>query len=102
MPNHTFYKKKFTVCLLTTYKKNVKPDKNRRKIWRIIRILQILHLVGKTNNLGKTNNKIKKLGVIEIINIKEIESEILDETKAPEEIRTKLRKLETAIMKKGF
>ena len=37
--------------------------------------------------------------MIERINIKEIESEILDETKALEEIKTRL---ETTIMKKRF
>ena len=36
------------------------------------------------------------------INIKQIESKILDETKALEEIETKLRKLETRIMEKRF
>ena len=40
--------------------------------------------------------------MIERINIKEIESEILDKTKALKEIETKLRKLETKVMKKRF
>ena len=49
-----------------------------------------------------TNNKIKKHEVIERIIIKEIESKILDGTKALEEITTTLRKLDTTIVKKGF
>ena len=38
--------------------------------------------------------------MIERINIKEIVPEILDETKASEEIKTKLKKVETTIMKR--
>ena len=38
--------------------------------------------------------------MIERINIKEIVPEILDETKASEEIKTKLTKIETTIMKR--
>ena len=38
--------------------------------------------------------------MIERINIKEIVPEILDETKASEEIKTKLKKIETTIMKR--
>ena len=49
-----------------------------------------------------TNNKIKKHEVIERVIIKEIESKILDGTKALEEITTTLRKIDTTIMKKGF
>ena len=52
--------------------------------------------------LKKINKKIEKHEIIGRINIKEIESEILDETKALEEIKTKLKKLETKVMKKRF
>ena len=53
-------------------------------------------------NQKRQFKKIDKHKVIERINIKEIESEILDETKALDEMETKLRKLETKAMKKGF
>ena len=52
--------------------------------------------------LKKINQKLEKHEIIERINIKEIETEILNETKAIEEIETKLEKLKTVIMKKGF
>ena len=57
-------------------------------------------LLEEQKKLEKTIQKIEKHKVIERINIKEIESETLDETKALEEIETKLRKLETKVMKK--
>ena len=56
-------------------------------------------MLEEQEKLEKINNKIKKHEMIERINIKEIESEILDETKALEEIKTRL---ETTIMKKRF
>ena len=59
-------------------------------------------LLEEQKKLEKTIQKIEKHKVIERINIKEIESETLDETKALEEIETKLRKLETKVMKKRF
>ena len=59
-------------------------------------------LLEEQKKLKMINNKIKKHEIIEGINIKEIESEILDKTKVPEEIKTKLKKLETTIMKKRF
>ena len=59
-------------------------------------------LLEEQKKLEKTIQKIEKHKVIERINIKEIESETLDETKALEEIETKLRKLETKAMKKRF
>ena len=59
-------------------------------------------LLEEQKKLEKTIQKIDKHKVIERINIKEMESEILDETKALEEIETKLRKLETKAMKKRF
>ena len=59
-------------------------------------------LLEEQKKLEKTIQKIDKHKVIERINIKEMESEILDETKALEEIETKLRKLETKVMKKRF
>ena len=52
--------------------------------------------------LEKINNKIKKHEVIEKINIKEIESEIIYETKALEKIKTTLRNVKITIMKKRF
>ena len=42
--------------------------------------------------LEEINKKIEKHEMLERISIKEIESEILDETKALEEIETKLEK----------
>ena len=59
-------------------------------------------LLEEQKKLEKTIQKIDKHKVIERINIKEIESEIPDETKALDEMETKLRKLETKAMKKGF
>ena len=59
-------------------------------------------LLEEQKKLEKTIQKIEKHKVIERINIKEIESETFDETKALEEIETKLRKLETKVMKKRF
>ena len=59
-------------------------------------------LLEEQKKLEKTIQKIEKHKVIERINIKEIESETLDETKALEEIETKLRKLETKVMKERF
>ena len=56
----------------------------------------------ENEELEKINRKIEKHEIIERINIKEIESEILDETKALEEIEIKLSKLKTTIMKKRF
>ena len=56
-------------------------------------------MLEEQEKLEKIKNKIKKHEMIERINIKEIESEILDETKALEEIKTRL---ETTIMKKRF
>ena len=50
--------------------------------------------------LKKINSKINRHEMIERINIKEIVPEILDETKASEEIKTKLKKVETTIMKR--
>lgn len=52
--------------------------------------------------LDYINNKIKKHEIIERINIKYVESEILDKAKGLEEIKTKLRKVETTMIKKGF
>ena len=57
-------------------------------------------LLEEHKKLEKINKKIDKYEIIETINIKEIESNILDETKALEEIKTKLRKVETKIFKK--
>ena len=48
------------------------------------------------------NQKRQNREIIERINIKEIESEIFDETKALEKIERRLSKLETAISKKRF
>ena len=60
-------------------------------------------LLEENKNLEKIYQKIEKHEIIERINIKEIESEIPDETKVLEEIETELKKLETKIMKKkGF
>ena len=59
-------------------------------------------LLEEQKKLEKTIQKIDKHKVIERINIKEIESEIPDETKALDEMETKLRKLETKAMKKRF
>ena len=52
--------------------------------------------------LEKINQKIEQHEIKERINIKEIESEILDETKAFEEIKSQLRKLEKTVMKIGL
>ena len=60
-------------------------------------------LLEENKNLEKIYQRIEKHEIIERINIKEIESEIPDETKVPEETETELIKLETKIMKKkGF
>ena len=48
------------------------------------------------------NQKRQNREIIERINIKEIESEIFDETKALEKIERRLSKLETPISKKKF
>ena len=60
-------------------KKNVKP-KNMEKIYR-----QLLeNLLEEHKKLEKINKIVEKHEIIERINIKEIVSEILDETKALE------------------
>ena len=59
-------------------------------------------MLDENKKLQKINKKTEKHEIIESINIREIESETLDETKALEEIETKLEKLETTIMKKRF
>ena len=46
-------------------------------------------MLDENKKLRKINKKIEKHEIIESINIKEIESETLDETKALEEIETK-------------
>ena len=52
--------------------------------------------------LEKINKRIEKFEILEKVTIKEIGSEIFDKTKLLEEIKTKLRKVKTTIMKKGF
>ena len=56
----------------------------------------------ENKKLEEINRKTEKHEIIERFNIKEIESEILDERKAPEKIETKLEKLEIVIVKKRF
>ena len=86
----------YSFCL-PHIKKNVKPDKNRKRIWRIVR-----RNIKRTKKVVKINQKIEKHEIIEGNNIKGIESEILDETKVLEEIETKLEKIEKVKMKKRF
>ena len=56
----------------------------------------------ENKKLEEINRTTEKHEIIERFNIKEIESEILDERKAPEKIETKLEKLEIVIVKKRF
>ena len=62
----------------------------------------IEELLEEHKKLEKINQKIEQHEIKERINIKEIESEILDETKAFEEIKSQLRKLEKTVMKIGL
>ena len=59
-------------------------------------------LLEEHKKLEKINQKIEQHEIKERINIKEIETEILDETKAFEEIKSQLRKLEKTVMKIGL
>ena len=59
-------------------------------------------MIEEQKKAKKINKKIEKHEIIEIINIKEKEPEILDKTKALRKIETKLKKLETKVMKKKF
>ena len=79
----------FFLHFCSSHIKNVNPNKHDE-------------LSEENKELEKINQKIEKHEIIERINIKEIESEILDETKALEEIEIKLSKLKTTIMKKRF
>ena len=56
----------------------------------------------KIKKQKKQIRKIEKHQIIERIYIKGIESQILNETKAFEEIETRLEKMEKTIMKKCF
>ena len=82
--------------MFTTHKKNVKPNKNRMKIWRIIKIVR------RTKKIENINNNINKYEIIERFNIKEIELEIRDETKAFEEIKNKIKKIRANNNEKRF
>ena len=62
----------------------------------------IEELIEEQKEPEKKNGKIMKHEIIERLNIKQIESEILHETKVLDEIKTELRKLKTTIVKKGF
>ena len=66
-------------------------------------------LLEEDKKLEKINKRIEKFEILERVDTKEkikfikrIETEILDETKVFEETETKLRKVETTIMKKAF
>ena len=95
MPNHPFYKIFFYFFVYYT-QKNVKPNKNRMKIWRIIKIVR------RTKKIENINNNINKYEIIERFNIKEIELEIRDETKAFEEIKNKIKKIRANNNEKRF
>ena len=88
--------------MCTLYKKNVKAnnhertEKNGRNIWRINR-----GIIRRNIRRAKKTKK-RETWVIEKINIKGIEPETFDATKALEEIKTKLRELKTKMMKKKF
>ena len=95
MPNHPFYKFFFYFFVYYT-QKNVKPNKNRMKIWRIIKIVR------RIKKIENINNNINKYEIIERFNIKEIELEIRDETKAFEEIKNKIKKIRANNNEKKF
>ena len=62
----------------------------------------IVELLDEKKKLGKINDEIMKHKIIERFNINKMESKILDETKVLHEIKTRLRKLKTKKIKKGF
>ena len=66
------------------------------KIWRIIKIVR------RTKKIENINNNINKYEIIERFNIKEIELEIRDETKAFEEIKNKIKKIRANNNEKRF
>ena len=87
------------MLMFTTHKKKPSPTKIEKRYEQLLE-----KVLEEQNKLEKISNKIEKHEIIERINIKEetelvkrIETEILDETKALEEIRTKLRKVKTLI-----
>ena len=64
--------------------------------WRIIKIVR------RTKKIENINNNINKYEIIERFNIKEIELEIRDETKAFEEIKNKIKKIRANNNEKRF
>ena len=79
------------------------PDKNEKSFKEseeeLIDELAKQRKQRKQRKLGEINGKIMKHRIIEKLNIREIEPEILDETKVYGEIK-RLRKLKTKIIKK--
>ena len=77
------------------------PDKNEKSFKESEEELKDeLAKQRKQRKLEEINDKIMKHGIIEKLNIREIEPEILDETKVYGKIKTRLRKLKTIIIKK--
>ena len=90
--------------MFTTYKKISSLTKIEKRYEKLLE-----QLSEEQKKLDKINRKVEKHERIERINIKEetqlvnrIETEILDETKAPADIEIKLRKVKTAIFKTTF
>ena len=90
--------------MFTTYKKISSLTKIEKRYEKLSE-----QLSEEQKKLDKINRKVEKHERIERINIKEetqlvnrIETEILNETKAPADIEIKLRKIKTTIFKTKF